>query len=286
MLFLVLWASGFGVAKIGLRYAEPMTLLALRFGLIVLISVATLLVLRPALPRRRVDWLHLAVVGFLIQSVYFGLAYLGMSLGVSAGTAAVLAALQPLLVALASPLVTGERVGWIRRIGLLLGAAGSALVVVADSSFDGRLDAGVIFCLGSALGMAAATLYQKRFAVAAHPVVVNLVHYAVGVATVGPLALALEHTPVVWSGALAVALAWLVGANSLVAVSLLLFMIARSEASRVSSLFFLVPPVAALFGWLLLGERMSLGSGMGVVAAIAGVFLVGRADRSASPRAG
>ncbi|GGE03137.1 peptide ABC transporter ATP-binding protein [Aureimonas endophytica] len=270
------WASGFGVAKIGLRYAEPLTFLSLRFGLIVALLVPVFLVLRPLVPSSRAGWGRLAIVGFLIQSVYFGLAYLGMSLGVSAGTAAVIASLQPLLVAIAAPLVSNERIGRGRWAGFALGAVGALLVVTAGEGFQASFDAGVWLCVGSAIGMAAATLYQKRFPVAAHPVTVNLVQYVVGFATVAPLALWLETGSIDWTAELAFALGWLIVANSIIAVSLLIFMVGRSEAARVSALFFLVPPVAALFGWLLLDEVIGVQSWFGIGMALVGVRLVSR----------
>jgi drug/metabolite transporter (DMT)-like permease len=275
--FLMFWASGFAVGKVGLRHAEPLTFLAIRFGIIALVLAPIFLILRPKAPARRIDWLHIAVIGFLMQTVYFGMAYAGMSLGVSAGVAAVLAATQPLVVALAAPIVTGERVGPLRWLGLVIGAAGAVMVVAATASFGAAMDFGLLLCFGSMLGMSAATLYQKRFPVTAHPVTVNLVHYTVGVATIAPLALATESLRVDWTGEFIAALGWLVVANSLISVALLLFMIRRGEAARVSALFFLVPPIAALYGWALLGETLAPLALLGMAVAAVGVALVSRA---------
>ncbi|WP_082653312.1 DMT family transporter [Aureimonas sp. AU22] len=274
VIFLLFWASGFGVAKIGLRHAEPLTFLSLRFGLIVALFLPVFLVQRPSVPTSRAGWGHLAIVGFLIQSVYFGLAYLGMSLGVSAGTAAVIASLQPLVVAIAAPIVSQERVRPRHWAGFLLGAAGALLVVSAGEGFEASLDAGVWLCVGSAIGMAGAVLYQRRFPVAAHPVTVNLVQYAVGLATIAPMAIWLETGRIDWTAEFVLSLGWLIVANSIIAVSLLLFMIGRSEAARVSALFFLVPPVAALFGWLLLHEDIGVQAWCGIGLALVGVRLV------------
>lgn len=274
--FLLLWSSGFGVAKVGLRYAEPLTFLLMRYSLIVAALVPVFAIVRPPLPDRAAAWVQIAAVGFLIQSVYFGLAYMGMSFGVSAGVAAV--STQPLLVALAAPWVAQERVGLQRWAGLLLGAAGAIAVVVASSSFQGHaFNAGLLLCIASTLAMAAATVIQRRFATPTHPLTVNLIHYAVGAISIAPVAFGLETMRVVWAPELVVALVWIALANSLVAISLLLFMIRRSEASRVSSLFFLVPPMAALFGWILLGESLSPLSWLGMAVAAAGVRLVSRA---------
>jgi drug/metabolite transporter (DMT)-like permease len=151
------------------------------------------------------------------------------------------------------------------------------MVVAATASFGAAVDFGLLLCAGSMLGMSAATLYQKRFPVTAHPVTVNLVHYVVGAATIAPVALATESLRVDWTGEFVAALLWLVVANSLISVALLLFMIRRGEASRVSALFFLVPPIAALYGWALLGETLSGLALLGMAVAAVGVALVSRA---------
>lgn len=278
VLFLVFWSSGFGFSKVGLQHAPPLTFLALRYGIIVVVFLPLFFILKAQAPARAIGWLHIAVVGFLIQSVYFGLAYGGMNLGVSAGVTAVIASMQPLLVALASPFVTGERINLVKWVGLILGAAGAIIVIVGSQTGEmgAALDIGLVLCVGSTVGMAAATLYQKRFPVKAHPVTINLIQYAVGLVTIAPMALTFESGPVDWSPGLFAALGWLVVANSLISISLLLFMLGRSEASKVSALFFLIPPVAAVFGWVLLGEQLTLIAIAGMVIAGFGVWLVSR----------
>ncbi|MCO6185365.1 DMT family transporter [Rhizobium sp. L1K21] len=275
-IFLLLWGSGFGVAKVGLQHVEPLTFLTLRFGIIVVVVTPLFFIMRPSKPTNFKDWFHIAFVGVMMQAVYFGAAFTGMSLGVSVGAAAVIASTQPLIVALASPFVTGERLSGLKWLGLLIGAAGAVTVVVAGTRFDGTIDYGLAFSVLSALGMSAGTLYQKRFPVVAHPVTVNFVHYWVGLLGVLPLALMLETMQVEWAGELIAALSWLVVANSIVAISLLLFMIRRSDASRVSALFFLVPPVSAVYGWALLGEVLTAGSLAGMGLTVFGVWLVSR----------
>jgi drug/metabolite transporter (DMT)-like permease len=276
-IFLILWASGFAFAKLGLKHAQPLTFLSLRFSVVIVVFAVLFLVMKPGVPKKPSDWLHIAVVGFLIQSVYFGMAYAGMNLGVSAGIAALIASMQPLIVALAAPWSIGERITAKKWLGLLTGAIGAAIVIAADASFEARLDYGLVLCVLSMLGMAAATLYQKRFSVNAHPVTVNLVQYVVGFVTVAPLALTFEKTGIDWTFERVGSLLFLVVANSIVAVSLLLFMIGRSQVSRVSALFFLVPPVAAIFSWLLLGETLTTVAFLGMAVASIGVYIVSTA---------
>lgn len=214
--FLLLWSAGFTFVKIGLAHAEPVTFLVVRYVLVLAVLVLLYLVLRPPLPSRPAEWGHLAVVGLLIQAVYFGLSQVAMAFGMSAGGLALVVSLQPILVALLAPRFAGEQVEARRWVGLTLGLAGAALV-----------------------------------------------QYAAGLAATLPVALALEEMRIEWTGELLVALAYLVLANSLVSITLLLAMIRRGEVSRVSALFFLVPPTAALiaFGVIAAGGVAVAGRG-------------------------
>ena len=94
-----------------------MALLVIRFGLVVIVMLLALLIFRPSMPKRKKDWAHLAMVGFLMQSVYFGFCYIGFSVGVGAGTLALLMSLQPILVGITAPLWTGEQVSRRRWLG-------------------------------------------------------------------------------------------------------------------------------------------------------------------------
>ncbi len=276
VVFLLLWSGGFTVGKIGVEYAPPMTLLALRYACALAILVPLALWFKPPLPRRPAEWLHIAVVGFLIQGVYFGFNYLAFSLGVPAGTVALITSLQPILVALLAARVVDERVSALRWAGLALGLAGAACVILVQSTVALASIAGMAATVGALLGMTAATLYEKRFGAGHHPVTANAIQYAVGVAATLPLAFALEDMTVTWTIEFAGALAYLVIGNSLISITLLLAMIRRGEASRVSSLLFLVPPTAALIAWVVIAEALAPLAWLGLAVAAAGVAVVVR----------
>jgi drug/metabolite transporter (DMT)-like permease len=275
-IFILLWSGGFTALRAGLAYAEPLTYLALRYGLVLLVLVPLFVFLRPPLPRNPLEWTHQAVIGLLVQTLYFGLAYIAMRLGVSAGLQALIVSLQPILVGILAPGLVHERVGLIQWLGLGCGIIGAALVIISRSAVDAASASGILCSFGALLGMTAATLYEKRFGVAQHPVTSNLVQYAVGFAAVLPLAWALEGLQAVWTGRMIFALLYLAVGNSLIAVTLLLAMIRRGEASRVSALFFLIPPIAAVIAWLLIDEAMPPIAWLGMVLAAAGVAAAGR----------
>ncbi len=276
VIFLLLWSGGFGMAKLGLMHAQPLTLLALRYVLVLVALIPVAIVMRPPLPKSWRATADVAVVGFLIQVVYFGLCYLAFKSGISAGAVAIVVCLQPILVALTAPYLVGERVsakGW---LGLALGLGGALVVILARSSIAAQNPFGLACTVVALLGITGGTLYEKKFGVSHHPVTANLIQYAVGAAFCVPLALATESLQIHWDWQFIGVMTYLVLGNSLLAMSLLLAMIRIGEVSRVSALFYLVPPLSALFAWPLLGEVMPPLGWLGMALAAAGVAMASR----------
>ncbi len=274
--FLLLWSGGFAFAALGLEHAGPMTFLAMRYAVVLAVLAPLVLALRPPLPDGAAAWGHLLVVGFVVQVAYFGLVYVGMEIGVAAGTMALVVSMQPVLVALLAPRLAGERVGALRWTGLGVGLLGAAVVIVARSSVEAPSTPGLLCAAGGLLAMTAGALYENRFGIGGHPVTSNVVQYAVGLAGTLPLALVFEDTSVEWTAGFAVSLGYLAIANSLISITLLLAMLRRGEASRVSAMFFLVPPMAALIAWALLGDAMPALAWGGMALAALGVAVATR----------
>lgn len=274
-IFLLLWSAGFAVAKIGLLHAGPFTLLGLRYLIAVLVLLPLIPILKPPLPGRRAV-MDIAVTGFLIQVVYFGLCYIAFKSGVSAGGVAIIVCLQPILVSLVAPRLVGERISPLRWLGLALGMAGALTVILARSGISTEPALGVLAAIGGLIGITAGTLYEKRFGAAQHPVPANIIQYGVGALFALPLAIFAEGLSADWSTEFFAVMAYLVIGNSLVAITLLLAMIRAGEVARVSALFYLVPPLAALFAWPLLGEAMPPLAWAGMALAAMGVMLARR----------
>ena len=274
--FLILWSAGFAIAKLGLQHAGPMTILALRYGIAVVILVPVALVFRVPMPPTPRAWADVAIVGFLIQVVYFGLCYIAFKSGVSAGGVAIIVCLQPILVALAAPRLVGEAVGQKGWIGLALGLTGAATVILSRSGVQADTWFGVACTVVALFGITGGTLWEKRFGVTHHPVASNLIQYAVGLTFSLPAAWVTESMVIDWDPTFVAVMVYLVLGNSLLAMTLLLAMIRAGEVSRVSSLFYLVPPLSALFAWPLLGEAMPPLAWVGMVLAALGVAMVSR----------
>ena len=255
-LFVVLWSTGFIGARLGLPDAEPLTFLSLRYtlaaGLLVLVSVAS----RAPWPRRLTEVGHFAVAGLLVHGVYLGGVFLGISMGVEAGVSALIVGLQPLLTAALAGVLLGELVTRRQWLGLAIGLFGVTLVLAGKVGEAPGSLFGSIACVAALIGITAGTVYQKRFCAGMDLRTGSVVQFtAAGLAT-APLAFWFEDMHVRWNAEFVFALLWLVLVLSLGAVSLLYVLIRRGAASKVASLFFLVPPCTALIAWPLFGETL------------------------------
>lgn len=274
VIFLLLWSSGFVFLKIGLQYADPLTFLALRYACVVAFLLLVCIWRRPDFRIRASEWGSLLMVGLLIQAGYFSFTYLSLKYGLSAGAVALITSQQPILIGLFAPVIAHERVGCRQWVGLILGVAGAVIVILSKSSVAVTSTLGLGFALLALLSMTGGTLWEKRFGVQVDAVTANLVQYAVGLVICAPLAFLLEPMHVQWTPGLFGSLTYLVLGNSLLAISLLLAMIRRGEASRVSALFFLVPPMTAVIAFVALRETLPALAIPGMCLAAAGIYLV------------
>ena len=272
-IFLLMWSTGYVAAKFGLGYIEPMTFLALRFALVAGIMAVLFVILRPPLPKSRTEWKHLAIVGFMLQTMYFGGCYMSFTSGLSVGTLALILSLQPIITGLVAPRWNGEAVSWRNWVGLLLGLGGAAIVIIARLEIAVPSAIGFVFAAVALFGITGGSLWEKRFGISHHPVTANLVGFTVGMLGVVPFMVAFESMQVVWTWQLVGSLTYLIVASSLIAVGLLLAMIRAGEVSKVSALFFLVPPMAAAVAWVVLDEAMPPLAWAGMLVAGLGVFM-------------
>jgi len=270
--FVAMWSAGFTFSSLGIRYTDPLTFLVLRYSAVLLILIPIFAVLRPAFPRG-MALVHQAVQGVLLQTLYFAPLFYAFMLGLSAGVSALIISLQPILVALLAPSITGERVTWRQWSGLICGLVGVTIVIIARSGGETVSVATLALAGLSLAAMTASALYEKRFGTRQHPVSANLVQYSAGLLTTAPFALLLSSMAVEWTWQLGMSLTYLVVCNSLIAVTLLFAMVRAGAVSRVSALFFLVPPLAALIAWLVLGETLPPLAWPGVALAAVGVLL-------------
>lgn len=273
--FVLIWSSGFVVARGAAPHAAPELFLLVRMALTTLLMGAIAVALRERAPRGKRLGLHLAA-GALLNGGYLCTSWWVISRGLPAGVMALLGALQPLVVAVASFLLLRERLpgrGW---TGLAVGFAGVVLVLtpLLGRGLGLHVPAFVIAsAMLAVVAMAAGTMIQ-RGSLAQDGVCVSSAVQNVGgaaVALVATLALGdyrWDNSPVLW-----LTLAWSVLLLSAAALSLLVWMTRRQGATRVSVLLLLTPPLAAIEAWLLFGERLIWVQLIGFALALGGVLL-------------
>jgi drug/metabolite transporter (DMT)-like permease len=278
LLFVALWSTGFIGAKLGLPYVEPLTFLALRFAIVIVLMSAVAVLVRAPWPPLGMRWVHIGVSGLLVHGVYLGGVFTAIGHGLPSGTTALVVGLQPILTALAAGTLLGERVRSAQWMGLVLGFAGVALVVAgkAASVPGGALVTMLMPALVALLGITAGTLYQKRFCPSFDLRTGSVIQYLPSLVATAALAAATESMAVRWTGEFVFALGWLVLVLSLGAVSLLNLLIRRGGAVNVASLFYLTPPMTALVAWLVFGETLTGWALAGMALAASGVWLARR----------
>jgi drug/metabolite transporter (DMT)-like permease len=280
VVFVLIWSTGFIVARYAMPNAPPLSFLAVRFLLSILCFLPWIVVSRVAWPRDRVQWLHLAVVGVLLHGGYLGGVWSAVKAGMGSGLSALIVGLQPVLTAvwLSS---RGGAVSGRQWAGLLLGFGGLVLVVSAKFGQGGEANALTLsFAVLALLSITVGTLYQKRFVAPCDVRSASAVQLAAAFVVAAPLAL-LESEPMVWNTALTGAMAWSVLGLTLGGSSLLYLLIQRGAATAVTSLLYLVPPCTVALAWLLFDEPITAVTVAGTVLTALGVSLVVRTPRPA-----
>lgn len=286
--FVLIWSTGFIVAKFGLPYAPPLTFLALRYFFSIVCFLVWIVLARAVWPLGRQQWLHLGVTGVLMHAGYLGGVWIAVKAGMGSGLAALIVGLQPVLTALwVSLLASRQSEGAAAQVtrrqwaGLVLGLGG-LLLVVARKFGAGQevtaltLTATVVALLSITVG----TLYQKRFVKPTDVRTANAIQLAAALLVTLPLTL-FEKESIQWTPHFLGAMAWAVLALTLGGSSLLYLLIQRGAATAVTSLLYLVPPTTALMAWVLFDELITTSTVIGTALTALGVSLVVRA---ASPK--
>lgn len=272
--FVLVWSTGFIVARYGMPYTDPMTFLTMRFGGVLLLMVPLALWWRVKWP----DWKtvgHIAVAGLLLHVGYLGGVWSAIKIGMPAGLSALIVGLQPVLTAFLAARVA-EQVSARQWLGLLFGFSGVAIVLAEKLGFDGVTFWGVTFCFVALLSFTFGTLYQKRFCPIFDIRAGTMIQYAASGAVTGVLMCLFEPIEVQWTGELIGALVWSVLPLSIGAMSLWFLLLRHGAATRVSSLMYLTPPTVAIMAWWLFDETLTLWVALGTLVTVLGVWLVTR----------
>lgn len=275
VLFVFLWSTGFIGAKLGLPDAEPLSFLLTRYLLVIVLMTILALAMRAPWPRERRAIAHIAATGVMIHGGYLGGVFVAISLGLSAGAAALIAGLQPLLTAVAAGLLLGEHISRWQWIGLGLGLFGVTLVVTRSGNLAGHATA-VIPAVVALFSITAGTLYQKRFCPGFDLRTGSVIQFIASALVTTPLVLIFESYAIHWTPSFLFALGWLTLVLSFGAMTLLNLLIRTGSAVNVASLFYLTPVSTAIIAWLIFDERLTPLAMLGMVIAVTGVALARR----------
>jgi drug/metabolite transporter (DMT)-like permease len=280
VLFVPLWATGFITARLIAPHAEPLTFLALRFGLAGIILAIVAVAIGQRWPQTKKSAGQAVFAGFLIHGLYLGGVFWSVSRGLPAGISALIAGLPPLMTGfLAGPLL-GEQVSARRWLGIIVGALGAGLVILPKLGASG---AGAIplipllVCFAGVVAFTFGTIWQKRHGSAGDLVPATALQYLGAVvpvllgAVMGESGRFDTSAPAAWAGLL-----WSIFGMSIGAIFLLLVLIRRGAVAQVSSLLYLVPGVSAVMAYALFGETLTVVQIAGLCVAGLGVAIASR----------
>lgn len=273
-IFVFLWSTGFIIARYSMPYAEPMTVIFIRFGSVVLCMLPVVLIWRAPWPNRS-QIIHIAIAGALLQAGYVGGVWAAVKEGMSAGLTALIVGLQPILTAWFAAWIA-EKVTPKQWLGLILGLLGVGLVVWAKLSLTGMSHLSLVFIVIALLSITMGTLYQKKYCAQFDLRTGSVIQFAASAIICLPLMFLFETREIIWAPELILSLIWAVLALSIGAISLLFVMIRNGEATRVTSLMYLTPPTTAIMAWLLFNEPITWTIILGIAITMSAVILVNR----------
>ncbi|WP_099866815.1 DMT family transporter [Pararhizobium haloflavum] len=280
-LFVLLWSTGWIVARYAAPHADPLFFLSLRYAFAGLVFLVFCVIVRANWPRTRAEWGHAALSGVLLHAIYLGGVWWAIAHGVPTALSGLIAALQPLLTALSAPFIVGERLSSGQRLGIVLGLVGLLIAIVPniaalDPAEVGAAIVPLIVNVVAMFSVTAGTLYQKRYLQTGDLRTIATLQYLGAFVVTVPAVLLLEDMRIVWNFEVWVALLWSVFGLSALAIALLLYLIRRGQVSRAASLIYLVPPTVAVQAFLYFGEDLPLPMIVGTVVVAIGVYLTNR----------
>jgi len=272
-IFVVLWSTGFIVARYGTKDAGPLTFLTIRTGIAALVLFGVSRLVRETKVSRKQLPVQLAV-GVGMHAMYLGGVFVAINHGLPSGISALIAALHPVITSVLARVLLSERISHRQAIGIVLGLAGViAVVIERGGAGDGVTSFALISMSVAVVGMSAGTLIQRKFAQGTPLLAGTAWQYLVTAALLGVGAIGFEGWDFAVTGRSMFSLAWAVGVLSIAAVLIMLWLLRRQAASQVSSLFFLTPAFSTVEGAILFQEKLGVLSACGLVVALCGVWL-------------
>jgi len=276
-LFVLIWSTGFIVARLVAPHADPLSFLGLRFSLAVVILAGAAFAVGATWPGTRREWRDQLIAGVLLHGIYLGGVFWAVKHGLPAGIAALIVGLQPLMTGMLVGVFLGETVSRLRWTGIIVGFLGAVLVILPRlGTADGFPPLPVIVCLVGMLSITLGTIWQKKTGGVQDLRTSTVVHFMGAALVTIPLALLLEEGRFALTIEFWIGLFWAVFGLSIGAIFLLLVLIRRGAVAGVAALLYLVPPVSALIAYFLFGETLNVVQIAGMAVATMGVAIASK----------
>ncbi|MFE4542698.1 DMT family transporter [Arthrobacter sp. NPDC056727] len=278
--FIIAWSSGFIGSRLGTQTSTTLNLLSWR--LVVLCPVAVIILSVTTKPKpntsRRMPagWKQQVLVGLLTQVISTWGAVAAIEYGVGVGTAAVIAALQPMITGAFASLVLKESVKKQEWLGLGVGLVGVALAVSGDLGAGMAPWWAYLLPFFGMLALVAATLIEARRP-SQRPIAERLsIQVLVGAIVFGAVAVFTGQFvgPHLSESLFWMTVAWYVVFSITGGYTLYWVVLRRTSATRVGALIYLTPPTAAVWAWLMFGDTLNGITVIGFAVVALGVGLV------------
>ena len=260
------------VARYATKDAGPLTFVCVRMfiaaGLLWLIATAM------RAPRMtRSDWSAATIVGVFMHAIYLGGVFVAIDNGLPSGLSALIAGLHPVATSVAARVFLREQLSRKQIIGVFLGLVGVCAVVIEklDAADGGVTTAAMIAMMISICGLTVGTLVQRALGKEMPLLRGTATQYLASGVVLAVASGFSESWRFEITGNTLFSLLWAVVVLSLGAVLLMMTLLARHTATKVSSLFFLTPALSTIEGGILFGERLGALALVGLVVAIFGV---------------
>jgi drug/metabolite transporter (DMT)-like permease len=277
LIFIFLWSSAFITGKVITVDASPFAALCFRFSLVTFGFFLYSLITKQKIIHPIAETSKAMATGILFHGIYLGGCWFSLSKGMPAGIVALIVTLQPILTSLLAGPLLGERVTWRQWIGIFLGFGGTLLVLGIDALEAFSMIALIASCV-ALLAITAGTLWQKKLSMDM-PLSVNNIYQSFSASIfLLIISFSLESPFINFTTSFVLAMAWQIIAVSFGAFTILMFLIKKGSASKTSALFFLIPPVSAVMGWLFVEETLTTYDLIGLCIATFGVYIATRKE--------
>ena len=271
------YALGYPIGALAVSVMSPMAVLVFRFGLAaaILATWATL---------ARVTWptghtlAHVLISGLLAQGLLFTCLYVALLHGAPAVLGAVIISMNPVVTAVLAAMFLGEGLTWTRIGALVLGVVAVLAACAGRLIAVGGVDPAVLLILVSLFSVAAGGVYQQKFCSGVDFRATAALQNAACILPVVALASVMPWTVTdAWKAAGAVAAVVLL--NAVLSMTLYVRGINDYGAAAVAMLFTVIPAVAGLLSWVMLGQRPDIGIAVGLVVGAAACWLNARGSQ-------